>query len=286
MAGGFAVTKEPGTDLFARRFHEAGFACPGLRLPPPRGERGAAAPGRAHRGAARRLAGRDRVRRGRCPESTRPGSRSGASPPPAVTCSASRRATRSSPRRSRRRRTPTVWPLRATRRGTRSRSRCCASPAWASSTPLGGLARPAAAAGAAAGSREPSRCSRRRTGGRAAGRSTRTTGTRTGGRRSPPARPCALASTGPAGTRPGCGARCWSWSVTRTSRCWPRPPSAPRRRAPRGELVRMPGGHYEPFLGGHERAVEAELSFLRRHCSVNRRPGRPGASVESAGRLA
>jgi pimeloyl-ACP methyl ester carboxylesterase len=36
-------------------------------------------------------------------------------------------------------------------------------------------------------------------------------------------------------------------------------------RAPRGELVRMPGGHYEPFLGGHEHAVEAELSFLRRH---------------------
>ena len=36
-------------------------------------------------------------------------------------------------------------------------------------------------------------------------------------------------------------------------------------RAPRAELVRMPGGHYEPFLGGHERAVEAELSFLRRH---------------------
>ncbi len=25
MAGGFAVTKEPGTDLFARRFHDAGF---------------------------------------------------------------------------------------------------------------------------------------------------------------------------------------------------------------------------------------------------------------------
>ena len=36
-------------------------------------------------------------------------------------------------------------------------------------------------------------------------------------------------------------------------------------RAPRAELVRMPGGHYEPFLDGHERAVEAELSFLRRH---------------------
>jgi uncharacterized protein len=26
MAGGFAVTKEPGTDLFARRFNDAGFA--------------------------------------------------------------------------------------------------------------------------------------------------------------------------------------------------------------------------------------------------------------------
>src|ERR1700733_13657032 len=26
MAGGFAVTKEPGTDLFAKRFHEAGFS--------------------------------------------------------------------------------------------------------------------------------------------------------------------------------------------------------------------------------------------------------------------
>ena len=26
MAGGFAVTKEPGTDLFAERFHEAGFS--------------------------------------------------------------------------------------------------------------------------------------------------------------------------------------------------------------------------------------------------------------------
>lgn len=36
-------------------------------------------------------------------------------------------------------------------------------------------------------------------------------------------------------------------------------------RAPRGELVRLPGGHYAPFLDEHERAVEAELSFLRRH---------------------
>jgi hypothetical protein len=37
------------------------------------------------------------------------------------------------------------------------------------------------------------------------------------------------------------------------------------KRAARGELVRMPGGHYAPFLGGHEVAAEAELSFLNRH---------------------
>jgi len=37
------------------------------------------------------------------------------------------------------------------------------------------------------------------------------------------------------------------------------------RRAPRGELARLPGGHYAPFLGAHERAVQAELSFLRQN---------------------
>ena len=34
---------------------------------------------------------------------------------------------------------------------------------------------------------------------------------------------------------------------------------------PAAELVRLPGGHYAPFLDGHEQAVDAELSFLRRH---------------------
>jgi uncharacterized protein len=43
------------------------------------------------------------------------------------------------------------------------------------------------------------------------------------------------------------------------------PAAAAAERAPQGELVRMPGGHYGPFLDGHERAVEAELSFLDRH---------------------
>jgi pimeloyl-ACP methyl ester carboxylesterase len=36
-------------------------------------------------------------------------------------------------------------------------------------------------------------------------------------------------------------------------------------RAPHGELVHISGGHYAPFLEGHELAIDAELSFLRRH---------------------
>jgi hypothetical protein len=55
------------------------------------------------------------------------------------------------------------------------------------------------------------------------------------------------------------------------------------RRAPRGELIRLPGGHYAPFLDGHEQAVGAELSFLRRHLPDHARADRPGpAAAESA----
>ncbi|MFI4966154.1 MAG: alpha/beta hydrolase [Caulobacterales bacterium] len=35
--------------------------------------------------------------------------------------------------------------------------------------------------------------------------------------------------------------------------------------APRGELIRLPGGHYASFLEAHEEAVAAELEFLQRH---------------------
>ncbi len=45
----------------------------------------------------------------------------------------------------------------------------------------------------------------------------------------------------------------------------PAPAVEAARRAPGAELVRLPGGHYAPFLDAHEQAVEAELSFLRRH---------------------
>jgi uncharacterized protein len=45
----------------------------------------------------------------------------------------------------------------------------------------------------------------------------------------------------------------------------PGPAIRAAQRAPRGELVRLPGGHYEAFMGGHDEAVAIELSFLRRH---------------------
>ncbi|HEY0815742.1 MAG TPA: alpha/beta hydrolase [Pseudonocardia sp.] len=45
----------------------------------------------------------------------------------------------------------------------------------------------------------------------------------------------------------------------------PGPAIRAAHRAPKGELIRIPGGHYEPFLDGHEKAVEVQLSFLRRH---------------------
>lgn len=56
------------------------------------------------------------------------------------------------------------------------------------------------------------------------------------------------------------------------------PAIAAANRAPRAELVRLPGGHYAPFVDAHEQAVAAELAFLRRHVLGQPRPGRPGAA--------
>jgi uncharacterized protein len=47
------------------------------------------------------------------------------------------------------------------------------------------------------------------------------------------------------------------------------------QRAPRAELVHLAGGHYAPFLDAHEQAVEAEVSFLRRHLTGDQRAVRP-----------
>ena len=51
------------------------------------------------------------------------------------------------------------------------------------------------------------------------------------------------------------------------------------RCAPRAELVHLAGGHYAPFLDGHEQAVEFELSFLRRHLLDRARAEHPAAAA-------
>jgi fermentation-respiration switch protein FrsA (DUF1100 family) len=57
------------------------------------------------------------------------------------------------------------------------------------------------------------------------------------------------------------------------------------RRAPRGELVRRPGGHYEPFLAAHDEAVEIELAFLDRHLLTTASPPRAASrSLAAAAR--
>jgi pimeloyl-ACP methyl ester carboxylesterase len=55
------------------------------------------------------------------------------------------------------------------------------------------------------------------------------------------------------------------------------PAARAANRAPNGELVRVPGGHYAPFTDAHEQAVEAELSFLREHLLERSHTDRLGA---------
>lgn len=50
----------------------------------------------------------------------------------------------------------------------------------------------------------------------------------------------------------------------------PGPAVRAARRAPRGELVTVPGGHYAPYLGAREQALDAQLAFLRRHLLAGR----------------
>jgi fermentation-respiration switch protein FrsA (DUF1100 family) len=127
MAGGLAVTKEPGTDRFAQRFHEAGFTVLAFDYRH-FGESGGqprqiARIGEQHADLqaaidfARTLPGVDPSRLAIWGFSA-----SGA------TSSRSRPATLIWLRRSPRRRSPTAPPPRPTRCGTKRRSRPCASP--------------------------------------------------------------------------------------------------------------------------------------------------------------
>ena len=53
--------------------------------------------------------------------------------------------------------------------------------------------------------------------------------------------------------------------MTTTRASSPVPLCAPPRRAPRGELVRLPGDHYAAFGEAHEATLDAEIAFLRAH---------------------
>jgi pimeloyl-ACP methyl ester carboxylesterase len=44
-----------------------------------------------------------------------------------------------------------------------------------------------------------------------------------------------------------------------------RPAVRASQRAPNATLVRIPGGHYAPFLEQHDHVADAELQFLHRH---------------------
>ncbi|MEV1243612.1 alpha/beta hydrolase [Nonomuraea sp. NPDC049750] len=54
---------------------------------------------------------------------------------------------------------------------------------------------------------------------------------------------------------------------------------AAARRAPCAEVVHLPGSHYAPFMDAHEQAVDAELSFLRRHLLDRSAAGSPAAGT-------
>ncbi|MFI1093737.1 alpha/beta hydrolase [Streptomyces sp. NPDC020917] len=45
----------------------------------------------------------------------------------------------------------------------------------------------------------------------------------------------------------------------------PVPAAAAGQRAPHGDVVHVPGGHYAPFLAAHDQALAAELAFLHAH---------------------
>lgn len=78
MAGGTSVTKEPASDLFAARFHDAGFAV--LAFDHRRFGESGARRARSSASTSRSLTGARRSSaRPVCPTSTRTGSRSGAS---------------------------------------------------------------------------------------------------------------------------------------------------------------------------------------------------------------
>ncbi|WP_328540302.1 alpha/beta hydrolase [Streptomyces sp. NBC_00344] len=63
----------------------------------------------------------------------------------------------------------------------------------------------------------------------------------------------------------------------------PGPAVRAAQRAPRAEVVRLPGGHYAPFTDAHEQAVDCQLAFLRRNL-LEHAPADPAAAPFTAHR--
>src|SRR5712671_2960708 len=87
------------------------------------------------------------------------------------------------------------------------------------------------------------------------------------------------------GGRAGCGARCWSWSATRTSPCWPDPPSArpAGRRGP--SWSGCPAGTTSRSSAATSGPSRPNCPSCAGTCSASRRPaGRPRPRSPRGGR--
>ena len=265
MAGGFAVTKEPATDLFAKRFCDAGFAVLAFdyrRLGESGGQprqvvniREQLADWHAAIGFAATLPGVDPTRLAIWGFSASGGHVlrvAASSPGLAAAIAQTPNADGQAAARNAARHQKPLAMLRLTGLGA---ARCPRRPG-----------QPPAAAGAAG----------RRAGNRRDAHDAGRSGRRQGAQPGQQVPGLAAGGRRPLGAPP--------WSFYRPGRDAPRvrcpllvlvcdqdqsalagPAAERRRRRRRRSWFAWPGGHYAPFLDGHEQAVQAELSFLRRH---------------------
>jgi hypothetical protein len=272
MAGGFAVTKEPGTDRFAGRFHQAGFTVLAFdyRHLGESGGRprlvvrvgGQLADWRAAIAFTRSLPGVDPTRLAIWGFSLSGGhvlQVASCDPDLAAAIAQTPNADGPAAMRNAMRHTTAGALLRLTGRGLRDafRGLLGRDPCWCRS--------PASPA--------RSRSSPRPTRRTAPGRSTPTAGTRTGGRRSPPVRCCGSAATGRDGTPRASGARCWSSPATRIARPSPAPRSAPLGGLPAASSSACPVGTTSASWAGSSGPSRPSCRSCTAAWSTARRPG-------------
>ena len=118
----------------------------------------------------------------------------------------------------------------------------------------------------------PSPCSPRPMPSTATERSTLTTGIRTGSKRSPPARRCASASTGPLALPPASGVPCWCWPMTKMMSRRPAPPPAPASALPAGRSSACAAGTTSPSWTVTNRPSTSSCPSCAGTCSSAREP--------------